>query len=309
MNIDELVASSQNLTAIRKGMIDTIPCEPLSARNDLRPIGFSDLLAVYMNWIDRVIEPRPRVARFWAGFWNDQAIALAGLIIAMAERSEKGDDLAPYISTRVHTAGYAPGVRTRSGLITGGKDRALNAYGTHHLHLVPGNVKGKRSGDSKALLFVRVKRDQMLFVMCGDHSSFDDGTLRQAVADVEVAAGFNIRGITGVSPELTAREGEAHARQGVNTVTASNGLFAAPSLLSCALTSMRHRQHADEMVDAIERLEPLIRSDKGRIKVCEEFNFPYLDTARFGWALKYSTLYLVEESSGRAVAQVRYRNI
>ncbi|PZM08158.1 hypothetical protein CPY51_29495 [Rhizobium tubonense] len=290
-------------------MIETIPCEPVSARKELEVLGFSDLLAIYMNWIDRLIEPRPRQTRFSPGFWDERAAAQVAPIMVIAERSEKGEDLKAYLSPRVNSSGYAPDAKTRSGLITGGKDRALNAYGIHHLHLVPGNAKGKRSGESTDLLFVRVRRDHMVFVMCGGHSSFDDGTLRQAMADLELASGTHIRGIVGVYPEMTAREGEALSRQGINTVTASNGFSTMPSYLSTALTSLRHRRHADEIVDVIERLEPLTRSDEGRVEICREFGLPRSEAARFGWALNYSTLLLVEETSRKAVAQVPYRNI
>lgn len=309
MELDELVATSESLTDIRKGMISTIPCEPGSARKELETVGFSDLLAVYMNWADRLIEPRPRQILVSPGFWDDRAAAQVTAIMAIGELSEEGEDLKGYLSPRVHSSGYVPNEKTRRGLVTGGKDRALNAYGTHHLHLVPGNTKGKRSGKSNELLFVKVRRDHMVFVMCGGHSSFDDGTLRQAVADLDVALGHHIRGIEGVSPELTAREGEALLRQGGNAATMSNGFYTMPGYLSSALTSMRHRQHADVIADVIERLEPLTRSELGRAEICREFNLPYTAGLQFGWALHYSILHLVDANSKKAVAQVPYQNI
>ncbi|MBB4277755.1 hypothetical protein GGE12_005564 [Rhizobium mongolense] len=300
---------SESLTDIRNGMISTIPCEPESARKELEAVGFSDLLGIYMNWIDRLIEPRPRQIRFSLGFWDDRAAAQVAPIMAIAELSEKGKNLEAYLSPRVRSSGYVPNEKSRSGLVTGGKDRALNAYGTHHLHLVPGNAKGKRPGQSADLLFVKVRRDHMVFVMCGGHGSFNDGTLRQAVADLDVASGNYIRGIEGVTPERTAREGEALLRQGSNSATMSKGLYTMPGYLSSALTSARHRQHADEIADVIERLEPLARSDNGRAQICQEFGLNHSEDIRFGWALLYSTLYLVEAKSKKAVAQVPYRNI
>ncbi|MEI3804061.1 hypothetical protein V6R85_06045 [Agrobacterium sp. CCNWLW32] len=269
-------------------------------------MSFSDLLAVYIGWVDRLIEPRPREVRAWDGFFTSRTASHADKIAAIAELFTQGEDLKPYLSPRVNISGYSPYSATRSGLIAAGKDRALNAYDTHHLHLVPSNEKGKRKGHSKELLFVKVKRDHVLFVMCGDHASFDDGTLRQAVSDLEVASGMHIRGISGVSRETDAREGEALARQGINTFTQSNGFYTAPSYLSSSLTSMNHRIHADRMLDCIEQWEPRLREEKGRKEICAEFSFPFSKAATFGWAVRYTTLYLVEEQSKRAVFQLPY---
>jgi hypothetical protein len=306
-HIEELVTTSLNLKAIREGLIETIPCEPSHAREELRKMAFSDLLAVYIGWVDRLIEPRPREVRVWDGFFTECTQAHADEINSLAGLFERGEDLKPYLSPRVDASGYAPYSKTRSGLIVGGKDRALNAYGAHHLHLFPANKNGKRTGQSKALLFVRVKRDHALFLMCGDHMSFDDGTLRQAVADFNVASGNYVRGISGVSREINAREGEALARNGINALTESQGLFAVPGLLSAALTSMNHRRHADSILDFIEEWEPLFRDDAGRLKICREFDFPHTKNVRFGWSLHYSTLYLVEENSSKALVHLPYQ--
>ncbi len=304
--IEQLVATSENLKEIRGSLIEAIPCVPESARGDLKAMPFSNLLAVYIGWIDRFIEPRPREVRAWNGFYSERALLHAHAINALADKFARGDDLKNHLSPRIHSSGYEPQSRTRTGLVVKGKDRALNAYGVHHLHLVPGNEKGKRSGDSKALLFAKVGLNHVLFLMCGDHGSFDDGTLRQAIADFEVASGNYIRGIEGVSPDVNAREGEALARQGINALTQSAGLYAAPSFLSSAMTSMSHRIHADKMLDIIEQWEPLLRDEGGRRQICEEFGFPFSETARFGWAMQYTTLYLVEAQSGQAVFQVPY---
>ncbi|MGV1822183.1 hypothetical protein ACQZ63_23655 [Agrobacterium sp. CG160-95] len=302
--VDRLVATSINLTSIRNSLINAIPCDPDAARRELRSMPFSDLLAVYIGWIDRFIEPRPREVRAWDGFFSSRAASHADKISAIAQLFTQGGDLKPYLSPRVNISGYSPYSKTRSGLVTAGKDRALNAYGTHHLHLVSSNEKGKRKGHSKDLLFVKVRRDHVLFVMCGNHASFDDGTLRQAVSDLEVASGKYIRGISGVSGEVDARQGEALARQAINSLTQSNGHYAAPSFLSSALTSMDHRIHADKIADCIEQWEPLIRNAQGRQKVCSEFSFPFFEGATFGWTLNYTTLSLVEETSGRAVFEL-----
>jgi hypothetical protein len=307
-DIDQLIQTSVNLTDIREGLIGAIPCDPPEARNELCGMSFSDLLAVYIGWIDRFIEPRPREVRAWDGFYTASALSRANEINTIAGLFERGEDLVPYLSPQVHVSGYAPYSKTRSGLVVGGKDRALNAYGVHHLHLVPGNQKGKRKSESQALLFAKVWLDHVLFVMLGDHGSFDDGTLRQAVSDLEVASGNHIRGISEVPREVDAREGEALARQAINAFTPSNGLYAVPGFLSSALTSIKHRIHADKILDVIQQWEPLLRVEAGRRQICEKFSLPFSETSRFGWALHYTTLYLVEEQSKGVVFHLPYQN-
>ena len=141
----------------------------------------------------------------------------------------------------------------------------------------------------------------MLFLLLGDHGSFDDGSLRQAVADFEVASGNYIRGIVGVTPEKNAAEGQDLARRGINTATKSEGRFAFPSFLSSALTSVNHLRHTDDIVETIEKWEPLIRTEEGRRQLCEEYGWPFSNSLMFGWSIHYTNLYLVEAGSKRAV--------
>lgn len=306
-NIEDLVATSDNLSEIKRSLVSAVPCDPPEAKTELEAKSFSDLLVIYVGWIDRFIEPRKRQVMVWDGFWTEKARSHIDEIADIVARSEAGDDLTPYLSPRVHSSGYAPNEKNRSGIVFGGKDRALNAYGVHHLHYFPASKSGKRSKSSKELLFVRVKRDEIQLIMAGDHSSFDDGSLRQAIAEVEVASGNYIRGIVGVTNEVSAAEGEDLLRRGMNTVAEANGLFAVPGLLSAALTSPEHGRHADQMVEVIEKWEPLVRTEEGRRQVCEKFDLDCKPDAAFGWAIEYSTLYLVEKTSHRAVFQVPLR--
>lgn len=300
-DLEILSSTSSNLADIRRSIIRAIPCEPEAARDDLARMLFSDLLSIYVSWMDRFIEPRKREPRVWEGFWTERAVGHVKEIDALAKLSSDGGDMNPYLSPKIHKSGFAPNSKNRWGIVAGGKDRALNAYGVHHLHLVPGDARGKRTGASDELVFVKTSRDHMLFVMLGNHRSFDDGSLRQAVADLEVASGNYIRGIAGVTLESNAAEGEGLARKGINTVTKSGGKFAIPGLLSSALTSVDHLKHTDRMVETIEKWEPRIRTEEGRRQLCMEYDVPFDKDFVFGWSLRYNNLYLVEVASGQAV--------
>ena len=103
-------------------------------------------------------------------------------VYQLAKKIEAGDDLTPFLSDRIARFGYVSSANKRSksrGVEWQDKDYALNAFDTHHLHLKPAGTK--------ALLYVCFSRDHAFLVMLGDHKSFDDGTLAQALEGDRVA--------------------------------------------------------------------------------------------------------------------------
>ena len=212
-------------------------------------------------------------------------------IAKMMSLVEQGEDLTPYLSHRPHPH----------------RDRALNGYGLHHLHFLPRAGK-RRKGNSNALLYVRVERHRMHFVLCGDHSSFDDGTLRQAAADYAVATGYHIGGIVGVTPELSAVEGEDLLRRSnVNSAMASGGRWAYPSFMTLAGVSLFTVQHVDQITFTIEKWEPQIRTEEGRRALCAKYGIEYLPEKSFGWAIDHANLYMVDSLTQRPVFMVPWQ--
>lgn len=287
--LDQLVASSANLSAIQAGIIDCLAEGGTpQVRTALELLDSADLLLAYVNWVDGTITQRPREVVMWDGFWRTgRAKDHTPDIARLANLVESGGDLTPYLSHRPYPH----------------KDRALNGYNLHHLHFAP-KVGKRRKGESNALLYVRTERHRMHFVTCGDHRSFNDGTLRQAVADYEVARGNYVRGIVGVTLDLSAEEGEDMLRRRANTVAKSGGKWVSPSFLSMAGTSLFATQHVDRMTIAIERWEPSIRTEDGRRFVCEKFGIEYLPSKEFGWGIEHANLYLVDALTRRPVFMV-----
>ena len=112
----------------------------------------------------------------------------------LIKKIERGDNLTPFLSDRIHHFGYVRPTalqnKKRRGLVEWeDKDYALNAFETHHLHLSP---KG-----TKELLYVIFSRDLAFLVMVGDHKSFDDGTLAEAIADAKVGTSHELKGLLG----------------------------------------------------------------------------------------------------------------
>lgn len=299
--LEDLCSTSQNLTEIRNSIINAIPCDPLTAKDELSQKSFEDLLSIYVAWMDRFIEPRKRAPIAWQGLWSEEAERHRKQIRYLAELSASGGDFTPFLSPRVRTCGFAPRSINRRGITLGDKDRALNAYGVHHLHLSSGNGRGKRKGSSDELLFVKIRRDCMVFLMLGNHRSFDDGTLRQAVADFECLSGNYVRTIVESNMARCAAEGEELLRKGLNTFSNSGNKLVVPGVILSDLTSEEHLRHADMMLEAIETWEPLIRTGKGRRELCEEYGVPFNPEFNFAWSVIYTSLFLVEVDSGRAI--------
>lgn len=302
--IDELVATSENLSCIKESIALSIPCEPdtQNGRANLKNKSFDELLLGYVNWCDRSIAPRPRATVFHPGFWQSgSAYQFRREIFSIAAESESGRDLQPWLSPDIGKIGFVQS-SDHASLKFGVKDVALIAYGIHHLHLKPARQSGKRCGKSDELIFAVASRNQLRFLTFGTHESFYDGTVEQAKAELLFLQGLHLRDVVGMSYALNAKERQIHLRRGVNTLTPINGVYVSAGLISTAGTSLRHQQHVDGLIETIEDLEPKIRERFGRKQICRTFDLPFDADMRFGWALKYADLYLVETKSRRAIA-------
>lgn len=172
-------------------IVATIPCQKPGYRNDLAALSFGAVFTVYMNWADRLVPTRPRRVVFLDGFWSDEAWRHKDAVLEISKKVESGTDLTGHLSSLVDFRGYSPSRYDAQGrLITSkwrDKDFALNAYNVHHLHFV------ERPARTKELLFVEFTRDVAVFVMVGDHDSFDGKTWSNASLKLVLAMVMNSR--------------------------------------------------------------------------------------------------------------------
>ena len=70
--IEAIAERSENLIGLRRSIEADIPCIPNNdgVREKLTQKTFSDLIATYVNWVDRIIVPRKRTPLAWDGFWT-----------------------------------------------------------------------------------------------------------------------------------------------------------------------------------------------------------------------------------------------
>jgi hypothetical protein len=234
------------------------------------------------------------------GFWQQQNIDKhIDAIIELQRRIATGADLAPLLSDRIQRYGYVRPKIGRNQKCRGvewrDKDYALNAYGVHHLHLGL-HARSGRSTRTKELLYLSFARDSALFLMVGDHGSFDDGTLAQAVAEAHAASGDVVREVT--AGVMTPQERTKLQRSGVNAMMLIGDTVVMPGLLSTSGTSAYHSMHADRMMGVIERYEIALDLDVTAREWFELAGRPCPAAPEFEWMLNYCDLGVLEKTTG-----------
>jgi hypothetical protein len=292
------------LGRFRKKLADLIPCDPEDARVDLHKIAPRELVRCYVNWADRYVAPRPRRVVTWDGFLrHGSSQPHLKAVNYLAKKIEAGDDLKDFLSDRIHRFGYVRPMAHENnrprGVEWGDKDYALNAFETHHLHLT--------SKGTKELLYVSFSRDAAFLVMVGDHKSFDDGTLAQAIAEARVGTLHEIEGVLGPVSQRTMREQNQFQRRGLSTAFQVGEQMVMGALLTTAGTSPMHNIHAARVINCMVRLDPqLDTTDFGR-EWFEQNSLSYPATPSFDWVMQYCDLYLIETTTHTGFPVVKWR--
>jgi len=282
-----------------------IPCDPEDERADLHTMGLTELLGHYVNWADRYVAPRPRRVVTWDGLLRrGSAEPHRDAVRALVGKIEAGDDLKPFLSDRVDRFGYVRPKVYKNNKSRGAewldKDHALNAYETHHLHL---SSKG-----TKALLYVCFSRDDAFLVMVGDHKSFRDGTLAQAIAEARVGTSYEPNGILGLARErATHEENNKLQWRGFSTFLHVDGHTVIGAMLATTGTSPVHTRHADRMILLIEELDPQLDEPSFGREWFEQNGMTYPATPSFEWAVQYCDLYLIETTTSVGFPMAKWR--
>ncbi len=120
-----------------------------------------ELCLEYLNLTNRLVEPKPREILISHYFYCPKRFrAILGKI---EEKIKTGEDITPYLSKEVGWVDDKVGRKNRH------RDRLLDAWGIHHIHLgdqVESNGFVKRSGP---ILFVRFKENSAYFIIIKRH--------------------------------------------------------------------------------------------------------------------------------------------
>ena len=283
------------LRRFREHLAGIIPCDP-DVRADLHKMGLHELLACYINWADRFVPPRPRRVVTWEGFLRHGSPQPH--LNAVCDLAEKIDT--PFLSDRIDRGYVRPKPRGIEWADNDGdKDYYLNAFETHHLHLSP---KG-----TKELLHVSFRRDDAFLIMVGDHKSFDDGTLAQAVAEARVGTPDEFKGILGPALPRTMSQQNQLQRRGLSTAFPVGEHMVMGALLSAAGTSPLHTMYADRVIDRMVTTDPQLDAPGFGRELFERDGWAYPATPAFDWAMRYCDLYLTEATTSTEFLRVDWK--
>jgi hypothetical protein len=264
-----------------------------------------------MNWRDRFIRPQARAVYTWEGFLkHGDAKTYLEKISKLIRRIAAGEDLTPYLSDRIMKFGYVSrgaSDRRPKGIEWSDKDYVLNAFEAHHLHL--GQLSGARdwSPRTSALLFVIFGRDSARFLMVGNHDSFDDGTLAEAVAEARLGAGLEMGGCLPPKPALTATGRRSLERRGIATSLQVGDKAVMGALLTTAGTSILHTYYTQRMMQVIEAMEPALDRPETLRDWFAQQGWSSPSETRLRWCLNYCDLGVVEEMSGVFFSLLKWR--
>jgi hypothetical protein len=170
--------ASERVKRLREGIIQAIPTVPNSKESleALAGKSLTDLLIVYTNWAIRFVAQRKRtVVVEDSAKVDDRWISLADRIAAFLERASNGDDLTPYLSTRVHRKGYSLAADTAKPRRNSWEDKdfLLNVMGFHHFHIGEVRPGNKRADRTANVVFAEVSRDVFTVLAVLDHTAFE----------------------------------------------------------------------------------------------------------------------------------------
>jgi hypothetical protein len=301
------------LGRFRERLAELIPCDPEDARADLHKMGPHELLRCYVNWADRHVAPRPRRVVTWDGFLrHGSAQRHLDAVRELAKKIEAGLDLTPFLSEDIDRFGYIrPKVSKKRGAIQWEpvKDYALNAFETHHLHLSTHIRADGWSKRTDELLYVIFSRDNAFLVMVGDHHSFDDGTLAQAIAEARVGTSLELKGVLGPALARTMREHNQPQRRGLSTAYQAGEQMVLGAFLSMSGISPLHSRHVDCVIDFMSATDPQIDIPGFGREWFERNGWEYPTTPTFEWSMRYCDLWLDETSTGKGflMSPVKWR--
>jgi hypothetical protein len=181
----------------------------------------------------------------------------------------------------------------------GDKDYALNAYETHHLHL------SKKGTDE--LLYVIFSRENAFLVMLGNHESFDDGTLAQAVAEMRVGTFLEFKNILGPALPRCPGEQNRNQRRGHATVFQVGGQTVMGAMLERGGMSPFHTDHVRRVLDRLRSMDSELNMPGFARDRFERKGWHYPSEPHFEWRMRCCDLFLVEMSTGTAFIEVPWR--
>lgn len=234
-------------------------------RTYITDLDADDLLVVVHNWHSRLIIPYPRRVRKSKTYLQNPVSQTPDLI-ALCSKIEGGSNLNPHLSKRIKNLinPKKKSVNSRPDI-----DHLLNIWGIHHLHISQeiGGDGFARRGDS--LLFAVFKSDAAYLLDVKTHADFHTKHLLEIIArdfpNEKII--FEVKGVAGLSHEISDNDRSSLAKRGINSFAEINGkVFFPINGISSAGTSLRTTVDVADLLINTENLANQIKNNPVKFK-------------------------------------------
>jgi hypothetical protein len=161
----------------------------------------------------------------------------------------------------------------------------------HHLHL--------RSKGSQALIFAKFEREAAYFILLGDHRSFDDGSLEEAVINFRAQTNtLVLNNVLGLERNYTPQIRNRLAKAGISTFASVAGKIVLSGMVSTAGTSDVQMHVAQQTLRRLQEIDPRLDEADFLKKIVPTALGEIIDPR---WIFYYSDLCIADSKTGTTV--------
>ncbi len=215
---------------------------PADASGELAAMPLRALLSVYWTWRERFPAARPRaVHRSRELAASPDATQHAADLAELERKMTAGEDLTPHLSERVEVA-YIPDADRPSvdrRMRDADRDRMLNAWGIHHLHLSSAPGRGTFTARGRDVLYVIFRPDDAYLLGVYTHDDWAREELVRVIVRNWPDAGLFVKSATAVGARARFSDEDRRALRRANVNEALyeiDGAFYGPPGLGQAAT-------------------------------------------------------------------------
>lgn len=251
---------------IRAQVLAFLPCVP-QERAALEKERASDLLIIYFNWLDRLIDAVPRTVHISDALQTNTLIhngQYATAYDAILAKIERGEPLTPHLSRGIRF-GYEEGrqkpkdLKRRRDL-----DLLLADWGIHHLHLSTALSEDGFVVRTGPLLLGVFHRDDAYLIDIIEHGDWSNQALMETVVRNWPSAGilYEMKGVLGLDRTVNATDRKRLREAGINVPLEIGGkVYVSPCGLSTAGTSTNAAMRASHVRRDVEAFCKQIKAE------------------------------------------------
>jgi len=211
---DDLVDRLEN--TVRDHVLGLMPDD---ASGELAAMPLRALLSVYWTWRERFPAARPRaVHRPRELAASPGAKENAADLAELERKMTAGEDLTPHLSERVEVAYIADADRPSADrrMRDADRDRMLNAWGIHHLHLSSAPGRGAFTARGRDVLFVIFRADDVYLLGVYTHDDWAREELVRVIVRNWPDAGLFLKSTTAIGTQARFSDEDRRALRRAN---------------------------------------------------------------------------------------------